>query len=333
MQIYPEKLSQSLTRSPKSLYFVAGDELLIVQEACDLILKWAKEQGYQDRKIYEPGTDGNWDSLWGECASMSLFASRRIIDVRVSANKLDKDASVFLRNWCDHPPEDVLLLIRTERLLPRQRKSAWFKALDRVGGIILVWPIGERDLPAWLDARLRLNDIQVSAEGLSYLAGSVEGNLLSAVQIIEKMTLSEMQGNVSLNQLYEMIEDSSRFGVFDLLNATMAGQSKRLSHILSVLREEGVSYFSILAALASQIRRIDGNLQGFPEPQKRLIGQFAKRFGKTEPILCEIAVLDLHAKGGVRGGSEWVGLERLLLRLSGSVKLSLISEDRRKFLL
>ena len=333
MQIYPEKLAQTLSQSLKALYLVSGDELLIVQEACDQILKCAKDQGFQERKIFEPGTDGNWDSLREEGASLSLFASKRIIDVRLSANKLDKDASVFLREWCDSPPEDVLLLIRTERLLPRQRKSAWFKSLDSIGGIILVWPIGQRDLPRWLSARLRSNDLQIGKEGLSYLAERVEGNLLSAAQLIEKMVLSKMQGDISLDQLYEVIEDSSRFGAFDLVNATMAGESERLSHILSVIKEEGVSFFAILGALASQIRRVGGNLQGLPEAQKKVIGQFANRVGNLDFVLSEIALLDLQAKGGVRGGSEWIGLERLLLRLSGLSRINLISEDRREFLL
>ena len=333
MQIYPEKLAQSLSQSFQSLYLVSGDELLIVQETCDQILKRAKDQGYEERKIFEPGTDGNWDSLREEGASLSLFASKRIIDVRLSANKLDKDASVFLRNWCDDPPEDVLLLIRTERLLPRQRKSAWFKALDGFGGIVLVWPIGERELPRWLRARLQSNGIQVNNEGLSYLTERVEGNLLSAAQLIEKMVLSKVQGEVSLDQLYEMIEDSSRFGAFDLINATMAGQSERLSHILSVVREEGVSFFAILGALASQIRRVGGSLQGLPEAQKKIIGQFASRVGNLEFVLSEIALLDLQAKGGVRGGSEWIGLERLLLRLSGLSHMKLMSQDRQEFLL
>ena len=333
MQIYPEKLAQSLSQSFQSLYLVSGDELLIVQETCDQILKWAKDQGYEERKIFEPGLDGNWDSLREEGASLSLFASKRIIDVRLSANKLDKDASVFLRNWCDDSPEDVLLLIRTERLLPRQRKSAWFKALDVFGGIVLVWPIAERELPRWLRARLQSNGIQVNNEGLSYLAERVEGNLLSAAQLIEKMVLSEMQGEISLDQLYEMIEDSSRFGPFDLINATMAGRSERLSHILAVLREEGVSFFAILGALVSQIRRVGGSLQGLPEAQKKLIGQFAGRVDNLEFVLSEIALLDLQAKGRVRGGSEWIGLERLLLRLSGLSQIKLMSQDRQEFLL
>ena len=154
-----------------------------------------------------------------------------------------------------------------------------------------------------------------------------------AAQLIEKMVLSEMQGEISLDQLYEMIEDSSRFGPFDLINATMAGQSERLSHILAVLREEGVSFFAILGALVSQIRRVGGSLQGLPEAQKKLIGQFAGRVDNLEFVLSEIALLDLQAKGRVRGGSEWIGLERLLLRLSGLSQIKLMSQDRQEFLL
>ena len=102
---------------------------------------------------------------------------------------------------------------------------------------------------------------------------------------------------------------------------------------MSVLREEGVSFFAILLALASQIRRVGGNLQGLPEAQKKVIGQFASRVGDLDFVLSEIALLDLQAKGGVRGGSQWIGLERLLLRLSGLSQINLMSEDRREFLL
>ena len=74
-------------------------------------------------------------------------------------------------------------------------------------------------------------------------------------------------------------------------------------------------------------------MQGLPETQKKVIGQFASRVGDLDFVLSEIALLDLQAKGGVRGGSEWIGLERLLLRLSGLSQINLMSEDRREFLL
>jgi len=333
LQIKTDNLASALEGGLKPLYLVGGDELLIVQEACDQILKAAKSEGFTERVVYQLGVDGGWDGLSEESSSLSLFASRRLIDVRLPAAKLDKEASVFLREWCENLPTDIVLLLRTERLLPRQRSSAWFKAINSIGAIILVWPVSERELPRWLNERLLKEEIQLDREALSYLAEKVEGNLLSAAQLIEKLVLSGARGEVGLDKLYEMVEDSSRFGVFDLIDAMMAGRAKRTSHVLSVLREEGVSLFAILGALASQIRRIESTMQGIPANKRELIAQFGSRVGRPELVLSEIALIDHQAKGGFVGGSEWTTLERLLLRLSGIKDFSLISEDRRRFFL
>jgi len=333
LQVKADKVTQTLERGLKVVFLVSGDELLIVQETCDQIAKVARSEGFTERVVYQLGVDGGWDGLREETSALSLFATRRVIDVRLPASKLDKEASSFLREWCDAPPADILLLIRTERLLPRQRSSAWFKAIDSTGITVLVWPVSERELPAWLSARLNREGIQLDRDALTYLAEKVEGNLLSAAQLIEKMVLSGTQGPVGLDKLYEMVEDSSRFGVFDLIDAMMAGRADRTSHVLKTLREEDISLFAILGALASQIRRIGSTAHGVPANKRELIDRFASRIGKPELVLSEIALIDHQAKGGFVGGSEWVSLERLMLRLSGSKDFSLISEDRQRLFL
>jgi len=333
LQIKADNLANALEGGLKPLYLISGDELLIVQETSDQVIKVAKSDGFSERVVYQLGVDGGWDGLREESSALSLFASKRLIDVRLPAAKLDKEASVFLREWCEKPPVDTVLLLRTERLLPRQKSSAWFKAIDSIGIITLVWPVSERELPRWLNERLLKQGIQLDRESLSYFAEKVEGNLLSAAQLIEKLVLSGTQGEVALDKLYGLIEDSSRFGVFDLIDAMMAGRADRTSHVLSVLREEGVSLFAILGALASQIRRMGSTMQGIPANKRELIVQFGSRVGRPELVLSEIALIDHQAKGGFVGGSEWTTLERLLLRLSGVKELSLISEDRQRFFL
>ena len=333
MQVKADKVTQALEKGLEAVYLVSGDELLIVQETCDQIVKVARSEGFTERLVYQLGVDGGWDGLREETSALSLFSTRRVIDVRLPASKLDKEASGFLREWCEDPPVDILLLIRTERLLPRQRSSAWFKAIDSIGVIVLVWPVSEKELPAWLSVRLNNEGIQLDHDALTFLADKVEGNLLSAAQLIEKMVLSGTQGPVGLDKLYEMVEDSSRFGVFDLIDAMMAGRADRASHILRILREEDISVFAILGALASQIRRIGSATHGVPANKRELIGRFASRVGKPELVLSEIALIDHQAKGGFALGGEWASLERLLLRLSGSKGFSLISEDRQRLFL
>ena len=332
MQVKYQNLSGSLNKKLSPLYLVSGDELLIVQESCDCVIEAAKAEGYAERLVYQLGTDGGWDALQEEASSLSLFSSKRVIDVRLPPNKLDKDASAFLRSWCESPPEDVLLLIRTERLAPRQRSAAWFKALDSLGVIVLIWPLTERELPGWLAARLKKEGVELDREGLTYLAEKVEGNLLSAAQLVEKLVLSGASGSVGLEMLYEFVEDSSRFSVFDLIDAMMAGRPHRVAHVFSALKEEGVSLFAILGALASQIRRLGANFGSVPAGKRRLVEQFFLRVRTPDSILAEVALIDHQGKGGLKGSDPWISLERLMLNLSGLEELSVLSEDREKLL-
>ena len=147
MQVKPEALRARLEKGLSPIYLVSGDETLLVEEACDAILGAARRQGYSERRVVHVESGFNWGELIAEAASQSLFAERKVIDLRPPANKFDRKASDILREYAAAQHEDVLLLIRTGRLEGRQRSSAWFKALDKAGAIVLVWPVGVRELP------------------------------------------------------------------------------------------------------------------------------------------------------------------------------------------
>ena len=122
---------------------------------------------------------------------MSLFAERKVLDLRIPSTKFDKEASEILRDWAAGSignPE-TLLLIRTERLQPKQRNSAWFKAIEATGAVVLIWPLGPRELPAWLDQRLKSRELILERDALMALCERVEGNLLAAAQEVEKLAL------------------------------------------------------------------------------------------------------------------------------------------------
>ena len=154
MQVRLGELEARLTSGLAPAYFVSGDEVLLVQEACDAIVAQAEQQGFSERSVQHVETGFRWDDILQDAASMSLFAERRIIDVRVPANKFDRAASETLRSYADAPGDDTLLLIRTGRLDAKKRSSAWFKALDKLGVVVLIWPIASAELPKWLGGRL-----------------------------------------------------------------------------------------------------------------------------------------------------------------------------------
>lgn len=315
MQIKAERLGSKLKEGLAPVHLVAGEETLLVEEACESILDAARSQGYAERRVMhvEPGFD--WSELAGEAASQSLFAERRIIDLRPPANRFDRKASEALRAYVASPTEDVLLLIRTGRLDGRQRASAWFKAIDKAGMVVLVWPVGPRELPQWLQGRLRAAGLVLDKEAFAYLRDRVEGNLLAAAQEIEKIKLLDLPQPVDAAAIAAAVEDVSHYDAFGLIDAVFAGDAKRLRHVQRTLREEGVAIMAVLSALASQLRRIDSG-GWMPPHRQRLVAQFKRRVRSVNGLLAELTLIDQQVKG-VIFGDPWLSLERVLLRSCG----------------
>ncbi|MCZ6711820.1 MAG: DNA polymerase III subunit delta, partial [Gammaproteobacteria bacterium] len=219
MQVRLGELDARLASQLAPAYFVSGDEVLLVQEACDAIVAEAERQGFSERSVQYVETGFRWDDILQDAASMSLFAERRIIDVRAPANKFDRVASETLRSYADAPSDDILLLIRTGRLDAKQRSTAWFKALDKLGVMVLIWPVDSVELPKWLGGRLRAAGLQLAPEAVTYLCEQVEGNLLAAVQEIEKLKLANLEQPISAEALMQVMEDSAHYDAFELIDA------------------------------------------------------------------------------------------------------------------
>ena len=318
MPLRAADLPGALKRGLAPVYLISGDDALLVQEACDAVVRAARAEGFEERSVLHAEGSFNWNDVMQDASSMSLFAARRIIDVRLPGNRFDKEASEVLRRYADAPPADTLLLIRAARLDGKQKNAAWFKALDRVGAIVQIWPLSFQELPRWLAGRLKSAGLTLSPEALNLLAERVEGNLLAAVQEIEKLRLAGLDSPVSVEDLTAVLEDSARYDTFELIDAVFAGDAQRVSRMLATLRQEGVALFAILGALTSQLRRIAGN-EFLPAPRKRLVGDLLRRIGSTTVIpriLAECALVDAQGKGQI-AGDAWLSLEEILLRMAG----------------
>ena len=316
MPLRPDQLGAALQQSLQGIYLISGDETLLVEEACDVVLQKAREQGFTERSIHHVEAGFKWHDVINDAASMSLFAERKVLDLRISAGKFDKEGGQVIRDWADGSVgnSDTLLLIRTERLQPRQRSSAWFKAIEGAGTVVLIWPLTPRELPTWLEKRLQTKALTLEPRALQALAERVEGNLLAAAQEVEKLALQNLAQPVTQEALLSCLEDTSRFNSFDLIDAAMAGQGARVSKILSVLREDKGVLFAVLGALTSQLRRL-GETRGLPPARARTMEAFARRGPSAEALLAECAVLDQQGKGQ-RLGDAWLGLEQLLLAMA-----------------
>lgn len=319
MQVKPRDLPARLRRGLAPIYLLTGDEPLLVEEACDAVLHAARDAGFEERTLHYADAGFDWNAVAQDSASLSLFASRRVIDVRVAGDKLDRDAGGVVSRIAADPAPDTLLLIRMSRLDSRQRNSAWYKAIDAAGVVVTVWPVGISEMPRWLAARVQGAGLMLDDDALVLLTERVEGNLLAAVQEIAALKLADLATPISAADLASVLEDSARYGVFELVDAVFAGDGPRVARMLATLRQEGVALFAVLGALTFQIREVAKGGGRLPPARKRLIPALLERLGSPaalERVLAECALVDAQGKGQMPGDA-WLSLEDLLLRLAG----------------
>ena len=263
MPIAPAQLSQQLTKSLAPVYLLAGSEPLQLGEAADAIRTAARQRGFSERELLETGPDFDWSSLAGALGSLSLFAERRLIELRISAPKsggkgdgVGREGSDAIRRCLEHLSADVLLLILAPGLDWKGLKAKWVQAVERAGVLVQVREPQGRQLNQWLDGRLRRAGFIPSTEAVALLAERIEGNLLAADQEITKLGLALEPGPLDAEGLMAAVADSARYGVFDLADAALSGDRARVARVLEVLQAEGTAEPLVLWALAREVRKL-----------------------------------------------------------------------------
>jgi len=254
MKLKPEQLNQHLQQQLAPVYIVAGDEPLIVQEICDQIRAAGRHHGIEERELMHAEAGFDWTELLDQANAMSLFASRRLLEVRIPNGK-PSDKGKTLQMLGEQPNPDNTLLVVCPRLDAATQKTKWFKALEAAGVFIAVWPIERRQLPGWLQRRIQAAGMTASQDAVSVLAQRVEGNLLAAVQEIEKLRMMGVQ-QISADLVEETAGDSARYDAFGLADACLLGNIADASRILSHLRAEGNDAIMILGAMTRKIRQL-----------------------------------------------------------------------------
>ncbi len=256
MRIKPEQLGVTLKKSLAPVYFISGDEPLQLGEIADAIRKAAKKAGFENREILSAETGFEWNQLAFTADSYSLFADKKIIDLRLPSGTPGIDGSKALIAYCERLPEDTLLLVTAGKIAGGALKTKWLEALDKKGVVIQVWPLEGSDLIRWLQQRAELRGLHIETEGLRILASRIEGNLLAAAQEIEKLYVLYGAVNLSSQQISEAVADSSRYDVFKLMDSVLGGSVGRILKVLSGLRSEGVATPIVLWALTREARAL-----------------------------------------------------------------------------
>ena len=254
MKLSTRQLSSHLAKGLQPLYAVHGPETLLALEAADRIREAARKEGATERELFfaEPGCD--WNRLGAAASNLSLFASKRLIEIRVPTGKPGADGGAAIEAWCENLPAGDYTLVILPELDWKALKTNWFGALERRGVVVEARTVSREALPEWLAEALARQKQRASAETLEWLSDRVEGNLLAAKQEVEKLALLLPQGEITFEAIRAAVTDVSRFERDALLDAMHADDAGRVARVLASLRAEDEPLPLLLWTLAEELR-------------------------------------------------------------------------------
>ena len=340
MELKPEQLVAQLgldqpTPAPlRPAYLIAGPEPLRVLEAADAVRAAARRQGISEREVFE--AEGNqrepdWNAMAASLRAPSLFASRRLIEVRLPSGKPGKEGAEVITDFCADPPSDVTLLV-TAGEWSKQHGGKWSEAIGRIGQVAIAWAVKPHELQDWVERRLRARGLRADRDAIAHLTDRVEGNLLAAAQEIDKLALLSDGSVLDSERMDALVADAARFDVFRLVDATLNGQGAQVSRMLAGLRAEGEAVPGLLgmivmelqrAALLARVQARGGNLanefkaQRIWDSKQPMYKRALQRHdaGRWDGFVAEAGRVDRMAKGR-EPGDPWGALERLLLAVA-----------------
>jgi DNA polymerase-3 subunit delta len=328
-----DNLAASLSRQLAPVYLVSGDEPLLVNEAADAIRARARAQGFTERELHVVERGFDWHALLANSRAMSLFAERKIIEIRMTNPTPGEQGADVLIELASQASPDVLVLVITGKMDGRVQNSRWVTALDKHGVLVQIWPIELARLPAWIRDRLSKQNLKADSDAATLLAERVEGNLLAAHQEVAKLALLLPPGPVTADTVLEAVADSARFDVLQLGDAAMRGQAARALRVLEGLRGEDVEPPIVLWALNKDLQwlaRCQHLMRRGQSADSAMNALYVWRnrqpamkqaLSRLKPaavrgLLLNAERADRTIKGVIRG-NPWLEFERLVAGLAG----------------
>ena len=311
----------------KPAYLIAGEEHLLVLEAADALRARARALGFIERDVLDAEGSFDWNALAQSANAMSLFATRKLIDLRLPTGRPGKDGSAAIVEFCANPPPDTVLMITCNEW-SKKHEGAWVSAIERIGLAVPIWPMKPGELLDWIKQRMASRGLKPDSAAINALIERIEGNLLAAAQEIEKLALLHGSKPLDAETLEDLVADSSRFDVFKLTDAALAGESARALKILDGLRAEGEQVPALLGWITNQLQLLarlssNGNLNAafraehvWPARETLYRKTLARADADHwEACLTQAARIDRVSKG--RGyGDAWRETERLLAAIA-----------------
>jgi DNA polymerase-3 subunit delta len=253
MPLRPDQLAASLQRGLAPVYLIGGEEPLLLQECCDQVRDAARAQGFVERELLQVDRSFDWSELQ-QAAAPSLFATQKIIDLRLRTGKPGPKGAKALTEWSEAPDPNMVLLVSCEQWDTGSRKSKWAARLEKAGQRVDIWPIKAPELPGWLEQRMLQHGMQPEPEVVRILADRLEGNLLAAKQEIDRLALVKGAGTVTVDDVLKVVANSSRFDAFALAEHMLSGNLREGLRVAAGLKRMDTPLPMLLGALLRELK-------------------------------------------------------------------------------
>jgi DNA polymerase-3 subunit delta len=334
MKITQSQIHTHLKKELSSFYLVSGDEPLLVQEITSSIYQMAKQQGIEEKEVMHIDAGSDWGRVHQEAFSMSLFAHRRVLEIRIVNGKPSDKGACLLELIKDPNPDNVIVVI-CPKLDGSTQKTKWVRAFIEHGIFVPVWPIERHQYPSWLVQRLKKFGLSADQNVIDLLVSQTEGNILAASQEIEKFKMLGAS-HITLSQVEESIIDNARYDAFTLIDVCLQGDLPYAHKILYHLQQEGLEPIMILGAISLKVRQL---IDLMDVPSHTLHSEFQKlriwpkqqgsitaalqRLSNEQLFDCLSTIEKINRAVKGEGDNPWLLLNHLIGKLCGNELLPL----------
>lgn len=335
MKVNANQIEQHVKKTLSPVYLFTGEEPLLLQEALQQVRDVAKQQGYLDREVFHAETGFDWSEFMVSSQSMGLFATKRLIDLRLKKGKPGTAGAKAIVDYCAQIPTDTILLISSDVWEKGSRNAKWIKSIDSVGVIVQAWPVDVKQLPAWITKKMQSKGMQADRDAVQALVARVEGNLLAASQEIEKLYLLYGSTTITEDDVLTCVADSARYDIYQLVDVMLSGNAVRALKMLAQLKAEDMQPTLLLWAISKEVRllcRLSAAVKAFPQAnigqlmakagvwdkRKPIIRQALERLSASEwhQLLADCAHIDKSIKG-LTTDDVWIMFESIIAKVSG----------------
>ena len=123
------------------IYCFCADESIQITALSDKVIATAKSKGFEEKQTFVISKDTDWSFLNANNENLDLFGSSKILEIKLIGTGPGSKGSKAIKEYCLNADPNKLLIFSVEKLDKKQLNSAWIKALEENGILVIEPPI------------------------------------------------------------------------------------------------------------------------------------------------------------------------------------------------